>query len=143
MTAAIRENRSTHCEILEMGSRAGAGGRPGSLEGASSTVISAISTNSRSKIRLTNLAGRAAVGLKGPGEEMAGVGMVRGSGCGFPPVETVEAAAASSSNPLLPAADGENMGIFGSVGVSTVEAPDEGPVRVEFLVYRMRVRWAY
>ena len=43
-----------------------------------------------------------------------------------PPVETVEAAAASSSNPLLPAADGENMGIFVSVGVSTVEAPDEG-----------------
>ena len=71
-------------------------------------------------------------------EEMAGVGMVRGSGCGFPPVETVEAAAASSSsNPLLPAADGENMGIFGSVGVSTVEAPDEGPVGV--LVYRIHV----
>ena len=74
MMAAIRENRSTHWEMLVMGSRAGAGGRPGTLGIASSVVMSAISTNSKSRIRLTSFVGRAAVGLNGPGVGMAEVG---------------------------------------------------------------------
>ena len=80
MIAAIRENLSTHWEMLVMGSRAGAGGRPGSLGVISSVVMSAISTNSKSRICLTSFVGRAAVGLNGPGVEMAGGG--GGGGCG-------------------------------------------------------------
>ena len=48
------------------GSCAGAGERPEPCR-LSSTVTSAISTNSRSRIRFTTLAGRDAVGLNGPG----------------------------------------------------------------------------
>ena len=64
--AAIRENRSSHCEMSVTGSRAGAGGRPEPWR-SSSTVTSAISTNSKSRIRFPTLAGRDAAGLNGPG----------------------------------------------------------------------------
>ena len=64
--AAIRENRSSHWEMSVTGSRAGAGGRSAPWR-SSSTVTSAISMNSMSKIRFITLAGRDAAGLKGPG----------------------------------------------------------------------------
>ena len=64
--AAIRENRSSHWEMSVTGSRAGASGRPEPWR-SSSTVTSAISTNSMSRIRFTTLAGRNAAGLNGPG----------------------------------------------------------------------------
>ena len=79
MMAAIRENRSTHWEMLVIGSCAGAGGQPGSLGVTSSVAMSAISTNSKSRIRLTSFVGRAAVGLNGPGVEMAEGGVGSGS----------------------------------------------------------------
>ena len=56
-----------HCEMFVIGSRAGSGGRPGSVGGVSLVGMSAISTYSRSKIRFTNFAGSEAVGLNGPG----------------------------------------------------------------------------
>ena len=72
MTVAIIEKLSTHCKMLVMGSRAGTGGRPGSIGGDhdSSVVMSAIYTNSRSRIFLTNFVGKEAVGLNGPGVEI-------------------------------------------------------------------------
>lgn len=126
MMAAIRENRSTHWEMLVIGSRAGAGGRPGSLGVTSSVVMSAISTNSKSRIRLTSFVGRAAVGLNGPGVEMAEGGV--GGGSGSLPVDTLEAAAASSSSPGLPEMEGVKMGILGSTDVTIVEVPDVRPI---------------
>lgn len=126
MTAAMREKRSTHWDILVIGSRAGAGGRPGSLGGDSSVVMSAISTNSRSKIRLTSFEGSAAVGLNGPAAEMAGVWV--GGGRGVLAVDTLDAAAASSSSPELPAADGEKIGSWWIADVTMVEVPDAKPV---------------
>lgn len=62
-TAAIKEKRSTHCEILVIAGRGGAGVRP---DGMSSMVSSAISMNSKSRIRFTVLAGKDAAGLNGP-----------------------------------------------------------------------------
>ena len=64
-TAAIRENRSTHCDMSMIGSLAGGGGRPGTAGSTSSMVTSDISTNSRSSIFLTIFMDRAAAGLKG------------------------------------------------------------------------------
>ena len=57
---------SSHCEMFVIGRRAGAGGRPGICGRSSSMEISAISTNSRSRIRLTSLEGREAAGLNVP-----------------------------------------------------------------------------
>ena len=100
MIAAIIENRSTHCDMFVMGIRAGAGGRPGSLGDGSSVVISAISTNSRSRIFLTSFVGKDAVGLNGPGVEMDRAaeedGVVGPFGIGG---DAAAAAAARISNP--------------------------------------------
>ena len=52
--------------MFRIGGRAGAGRRFVPAGGSSSMVISAISTKSRSRIRLTTLDGRDAAGLKGP-----------------------------------------------------------------------------
>lgn len=123
MTAAMRENRSTHCEMLVIGSRAGARGRPGSLGGGSSVVMSAISTNSRFKIRLTSFVGNAALGLNGPGAEMFVVGA--GGGPNESPGATFDAAAASRSRPELPVTEGEKIGSLGSAAVTVVEV---GPI---------------
>ena len=51
-----------------------------------------------------------------------------GGGSGLLPVDTLEAAATSSSNPGLPEMEGVKMGILGSTDVTTVEVPDVGPV---------------
>ena len=82
MIAAIRENLSTHWEMLVMGSHASAGGRPGSL----------------------------------------------GVGSGSLPVDTLEAAAASSSNPGLPEMEEVKMGTLGSTDVTIVGVPDMRPI---------------
>ena len=65
------EKRSTHWDMLVIGS---AGGRPGSVGGRSSMVMSAI-TNSRFRIHFTTYTGRTAIRLNGPGVAMMGVGM--------------------------------------------------------------------
>ena len=78
-------------------------------------VMSAIS---KSRMHLTSLAGRAAVGLNVPGAEIIG-GCFRG---GMPPVDTVDVAAASRSGP------GEKMGSGGSADVIVVTELEEGPV---------------
>ena len=88
--------------------------------------MSAISTNSKSRIRLTSFVGRAAVGLNGPRVEMAEGGV--GGGSGSLPVDTLEAAAASSSSPGLPEMKGVKMGILGSTDVTIVEVPDVRPI---------------
>ena len=119
-TAAISEKRSTHCEMLVMGSRAGAGGRPDSVGGASSVVMSAISTNSRSRIRFTSLVGRDAMGLNGPGVWKGGLGGSGGRELEMFPVDTLDAAAASRSSPELPIVDGVNMGRDGRVATAVV-----------------------
>ena len=75
-TVAIRENRSTHCDMSMIGSLAGGGGRPGTAGSTSSMVTSDISTNSRSSILLTTFMDRAAAGLKGPGWVSSGSGAV-------------------------------------------------------------------
>ena len=59
----MMEYLSSHWEMLVIGRRAGAGGRPGICGRSSSMEISAISTNSRSRIRFTNQGGREAAGL--------------------------------------------------------------------------------
>ena len=85
---------------------AGAGGRPGSIDGDSSVVISAISTNSRSRIRFTNFAGNEVVWLNGPGEDFRG-------GMEALPVDTLDAAAARSFSPALLAVDEVKIGSLG------------------------------
>ena len=112
--------------MLVMGSRACTGWWPGSLGVASSVVMSAISTNSKSRIRLTSSLGRAAVGLNGPAVEMA-EGSV-GGGSGLLPVGTSEAAAASSSNPRLPKMEGVKMGTLESTDVTIVEVANVRPI---------------
>ena len=67
MTAAIDENRSTHCEISVMGGRPGSGGRPGMWSDVASAVTSDISTSSKSRIFLVTSADSDAAGLNGPG----------------------------------------------------------------------------
>lgn len=57
--------------MLVIGGCAGAGGRPGSLGGGSSIVMSEISINSRLRMHLASFDGSAAVELNGPGTEMA------------------------------------------------------------------------
>ena len=69
--------------------------------------------------------GRAAVGLNGPGVEMAEGGV--GGGSGSLPVDTLEAAVASSSNPGLPKMEGVKMGILGSTDFTIVEVSDVRP----------------
>ena len=64
MTAAIDENRSTHCELSVMGGRPGSGGRPGMWSDVASAVTSDIST---SWIFLVTFADSDAAGLNGPG----------------------------------------------------------------------------
>ena len=126
MMVVIRENHSTHWEMLVIGSHAGAGGPPGSLGVASSVVMSAISPNSKSRICLTSFVGRPAVGLNGPGVEMAEGGV--GGGRGSLPVDNLEAAVASISNPGLPEMEGVKMGILGSTDVTIVDVPDVRPI---------------
>ena len=64
MTAAIDENRSTHCELSVMGGRPGSGGRPGMWSDVASAVTSDISTSSKSRIFLVTFD---SAGLNGPG----------------------------------------------------------------------------
>ena len=109
--AAIKEKRSTHCEMLVTGRRAGAGGRPSSLDGSSSVVMSAISINSKSRMRFTSFDGSVAVGLNGPGAEIVAVGVEGGRG-GITGDDTVDAAAASRLSPELPPTE-ENGGSSG------------------------------
>ena len=111
-TAAIKEKRSTHCEMLVMGRRAGAGGRPGSLDGSSSVVMSAISINSKSRMHFINFDGSVAVGLNGPGAEIVAVGVGGGRG-GITGDDAVDAAAASWLSPELPPTEGEEIGSLG------------------------------
>ena len=59
--AAMTENRSIHCEILVTGGREELEGRPPN-EVSSSAVISAISTNSNSKIFFATLVVAPAMG---------------------------------------------------------------------------------
>ncbi len=61
--AAIRENRSTHTEMSVMGSLVWVGVREELDGGSASMDISDISTKSRSRMRFTTLAGRAAARL--------------------------------------------------------------------------------
>ena len=89
-------------------------------------LMSAISTNSRSRIRLTSFEGSAAVGLNGPAAEMAGIWV--GGGRGVLAVDTLDAAAASSSSPELPVAEGEKIGSWWIADVTMVEVPDAKPV---------------
>ena len=107
-TAAMREKRSTHWEILVIGRRAG---RPGSVGGDSSVVILAISTNSRSRICFTNFVGNEAVGLNGQGEEI-GRSESRGSMEALP-VDTLDAVAARKFSLALLAMDGVKIGSLG------------------------------
>ena len=100
--------------------------------------MSAISTNSKSRIRLTSFVGSVAVGLNGPGVEMADGGV--GGGRGLLPVDNLEAAAASSSNPGLPGIEGVKMGILGSTDVAIVEVPNVGPVWQSWWELNMNVR---
>ena len=65
--AAMIEKRSTYCEISVTGSLAEGGGRPGVWGMSRSAVTSDISKNSNSRILLTTLCGRDAIGLNGPG----------------------------------------------------------------------------
>ena len=51
-----------------------------------------------------------------------------GSGSGLLPVDTLEAAAVSSSNLGLPEMEGVKMGILGSTDVTIVEVPDVRPI---------------
>ena len=51
-----------------------------------------------------------------------------GAGSGSLPVDTLEAAAVSSSNPGLPEMEGVKMGILGSTDVTIVEVPDVRPI---------------
>ena len=116
--AAIRENLSTHCEMSVMGSLAGGGGRPGGWGVSRSEVTSDISRKSRSRIFLTTLCGRDAVGLKGPGVRTgigaaavvpsAPVSRVNGVSTLGPVAEADNKAAASS--PLAAAELGANTG---------------------------------
>ena len=61
--------------------------------------MSAISTNSRSRIRFTGFGGSEAVGLNGPRDWM---GESRLGRVGMLPVAAADVAAASMSNPELP-----------------------------------------
>ena len=93
-----------------MGSRAGAGGRPVSVSGVLLLEMSAISTNSKSRIRLTSFGGSEVVGLNGPWDWMDDS---RLGTMGVHPVAAlvhvaVEAAAASMSSPELPGIGIEN-----------------------------------
>ena len=112
-TAAIKEKRSTHCEMLVTGRRAGTGGQPGSLDGSSSVVMSAISINSKSRMHFISFDGSVAVGLNGPGAEIVAVGVGGGRG-GITGDDTVDAAAASRLSPEVPPTEGEKMGSLGS-----------------------------
>ena len=85
--------------------------------------MSAISINSKSRMRLTSFDGSAAVGLNGPGAEI--VGVEGGGGRGGTAVDTVDAAAASRFSPELLPAEGEKMGSLGSDEVTVVTM---GPV---------------
>ena len=98
-TAIISEKRSFHCEMLVIGSRAYAGGQPGSVRGVSSIVMSAISINSNSNIRLTSLVGSDTVWLNGPGVWKGGFG--KGGGRVVRPVDTFIVVVVNRSNPLL------------------------------------------
>ena len=106
MTAANSENRFTQWEISVIGRRAGNGAWPGTADGESSVVSSAISTNSKSRIFLTTFGGSDAAGLKGPGCPTEG-GAVAAVGVG--PCGVADAAAASRSRPDEP--DRLNVGI--------------------------------
>lgn len=102
--AAMVAYRSTHWDMFVMGKRVG---RP-SVGGVSPSMeISAISTNSRSRIFLTTLGDRVVAGLNGPvvrrevvEAEVVGMGSVTVA-------ETFVAAAASISSP---APYGEKIG---------------------------------
>ena len=88
--------------------------------------MSAISTNSKSRILLTSFVVRAVVGLNGRGVVEKGGGVWGGSG--LLPVDTLEVAVASSSNPGLPKMEGVKIGILESTDVTMVEVPDVGSV---------------
>ena len=92
---AINENLSTHCEISVIGRYAGAGGRLGACEKSSSIVSSDISTNSRSRMRLTTFRDKEAAGLNRP---LAAKGVMDRSFGGVVFVEA-KAACASSCRP--------------------------------------------
>ena len=109
--AAIKEKRSSHCEISVIGSLPGGGSFPGPIAGSGSIVTSAISRNSRSRIFLTVFIGRDAAGLNGPGP--ARRGGLTGLWCAEP------AAAASIPSPFAPAL-GVKIGSVGSVPVDAV-----------------------
>ena len=76
--------------MLVMGSRAGTGGRPGSIgsDHDSSVVMSAIYTNSRSRIFLTNFVGKEAIRLNGPGEGVVVPNSARGDTANDAPART-------------------------------------------------------
>ena len=106
MTAANSENRFTQWEISVIGRRTGNGARPGTADGESSMVSSAISTNSKSRIFLTTFGSSDAAGLKGPGCATGG-GAIAAVGVG--PCGVADAAAVSRSRPDEP--DRLNVGI--------------------------------
>ena len=120
MTATNNENRSTQWEISVIGRRAGNGARPGTADGESSMVSSAISTNSKSRIFLTTFGGSDAARLKGPGcpTERGAIAAVGVGPCGV-----ADAAAVSRSRPDEP--DRLNVGIplIGSVAGFVEPAP--------------------
>lgn len=69
--------RSAESIQISLMGRQGGGGQPAGPETSLSHVISAISTNSRLRIRLTSLVGREAAGMYGPG--LFGSGMIPAS----------------------------------------------------------------
>lgn len=104
-----------------IGGRAGVGRRLVPGVGSSSIVNSAISTNSKSKIRLTTFVGSVAAGLKGPLLVRGGDGPRDAPAVGPAEVSVAEAAAARRSRPEDPGWLGENNG-----SVANVEPVEEG-----------------
>ena len=93
-----------------MGGRAGVGRRLALGDGSSSIESSAISTNSKSRIRFTTLAGSEAAGLKGPFVSSGGVASCGDLAGGSEVPSDATAAAASNSRPEDPGWLGEKIG---------------------------------
>jgi hypothetical protein len=100
-----------------------AGGCPGPCGISPSKVTSDISINSSSRILFTNLGGKAAPGLKGPGVEIGeALGRVgTGAGVAAPEVDAEEAAAAASRcRPVVVVAKGSGAKVGNSVAGTRV-----------------------
>ena len=96
---------------------------PGS--GSSSMVSSAISTNSKSRIRFTTFVGREAAGLNGPLLTRLGMDELPADSpreAGVPVGEVADAAAASRSRPDDPGVLGEKRGRVETAWVPGTEA---------------------